>query len=83
VASRPGLQVNPDARLTAAAQAQLRPLAGHDPQWGEVAAGVTGSQSPAASDALRNRSAFPTTDTDDRLIASAAIIGLSSNPKAG
>src|SRR5262245_28339328 len=32
---------------------------------------------------LRSRSALPTTDTDDRLMASAAIIGLRSRPKAG
>lgn len=32
---------------------------------------------------LRNRNAFITTDTDDRLIANAAIIGLSSRPNAG
>lgn len=30
-----------------------------------------------------NRSAFAITDTDDKLIAAAAIIGESSNPKAG
>lgn len=41
------------------------------------------SSAATASDALRNRSAFPTTDTEDRLIASAAIIGLSSHPNAG
>ena len=34
-------------------------------------------------DAPRNRSALPTTETDDRLIASAAIIGLNSRPNAG
>jgi hypothetical protein len=33
--------------------------------------------------ALRSRSALLTTDTDDRLIAKAAIIGLSSSPNAG
>jgi hypothetical protein len=38
---------------------------------------------PPDKDAPRNRSALPTTDTDDRLIASAAIIGLNSNPNAG
>jgi hypothetical protein len=32
---------------------------------------------------LRNRSALPTTDTDDRLIARAATIGLSKSPNAG
>jgi hypothetical protein len=31
----------------------------------------------------RNRSALPTTETEDRLIASAAIIGLNSRPNAG
>ncbi len=32
---------------------------------------------------VRNLSAFATTDTDDRLIASAAIIGLSNQPNTG
>jgi hypothetical protein len=33
--------------------------------------------------AVRRRSAFPTTDTEDRLIAKAANIGLSSRPNTG
>lgn len=32
---------------------------------------------------LRSRSALPMTDTDDRLIAKAAISGLKSHPKIG
>lgn len=31
----------------------------------------------------RRRSALPMTDTDEKLIAAAAIIGLKSNPKTG
>ena len=31
----------------------------------------------------RNLSALPMTDTDDKLMAAAAIIGLSSSPKVG
>ena len=38
---------------------------------------------PSDKDAPRNRSALPTTETEDRLIASAAIIGLKSSPNAG
>jgi hypothetical protein len=37
----------------------------------------------AHSRAARSRNAFKTTDTDDRLIARLAMIGDSSNPKAG
>jgi hypothetical protein len=33
--------------------------------------------------AFRNRSEFPITETELKLIAAAAIIGLSSNPKNG
>jgi hypothetical protein len=33
--------------------------------------------------ALRSRKALPTTETELKLIAAAAIIGLSSNPKNG
>jgi len=38
---------------------------------------------PVHSRAPRNRKALPTTDTELKLIAAAAIIGLSSSPKKG
>ena len=43
----------------------------------------TGPRRAAHSFKPRNRNALPMTDTDEKLIAAAAIIGLSSRPKTG
>jgi hypothetical protein len=54
-------------------------------ETGNSASAVTGvvRKLTVQTRTVRNRSALVITDTDDRLIASAAIIGLSCQPKSG
>lgn len=57
----------------------------HRPAWTERDTSGPGTRQRRghAQRRVLNRKALPTTDTEDRLIASAAIIGLSNQPKTG
>lgn len=57
----------------------------HRPAWAERDMPGPGSRRRRghAQRRVLNRKALPTTDTEDRLIASAAIIGLSNQPNTG
>lgn len=57
----------------------------HRPAWAERDTPGPGTRLRRghAQRRVLNRKALPTTDTEDRLIASAAIIGLSSQPNTG
>ena len=65
---------SPGGVVTAGMAIHARPVAG---VYGP------GRRQSLRSDALRSRRALATTDTDDRLMASAASIGLSSTPNTG
>ena len=73
-----------DRKSGVAEGSAVRPSAFPNSPWGPLRRGYeTDSRKPLHSEVVRRRNAFAITETELKLIAAAAIIGLSSNPNTG